>query len=319
LEGSNPANTSKDFSSHASSQTLWWGCPDLNRSRESPSLSENTIFNQRQPDWNDFKDFCTIDLGLAESTSSRHVGRVKQFLKAVDKDYRKITKIEVRDYLKSIKARWSSSKYRNVLASLTRLYWDYLERSAVASSFQFPSKSFKPVTVPSKEDLKKLFQALRSERDRALFLVYATSGLPNSEVVNLEMGDVDFDKRMLIPKKQENKLKHVWVAFYNDEAAQALEKYLASRNAAGLRLFNLTRSHARRILRKASNYAGVKVTPQVLREWFCCEMGSLGVQDRYVDAFCGRTSKSVLARHYTDYSPERLKEIYDKADLKVLS
>jgi len=37
-----------------------------------------------------------------------------------------------------------------------------------------------------------------------------------------------------------------------------------------------------------------------------------------VDAFCGRTPKSVLARHYTDYSPRKLKEIYDRADLRVL-
>ena len=56
-----------------------------------------------------------------------------------------------------------------------------------------------------------------------------------------------------------------------------------------------------------------------LREWFCCEMGNLRVSDRYIDAFCGRTPKSVLARHYTDYSPERLKRIYDKANLKVFS
>lgn len=48
-----------------------------------------------------------------------------------------------------------------------------------------------------------------------------------------------------------------------------------------------------------------------------CEMGSLGVQDRYVDAFCGRVPQSILARHYTDYSPERLKEIYDRADLRL--
>jgi len=46
---------------------------------------------------------------------------------------------------------------------------------------------------------------------------------------------------------------------------------------------------------------------------------SLGVLDRYVDAFCGRVPISVLARHYTDYSPEKLKEIYDKAGLKALS
>jgi hypothetical protein len=41
--------------------------------------------------------------------------------------------------------------------------------------------------------------------------------------------------------------------------------------------------------------------------------------DRYTDAFCGRVPKSVLARHYSDYSPERLKEIYEKANLKVLA
>jgi len=64
---------------------------------------------------------------------------------------------------------------------------------------------------------------------------------------------------------------------------------------------------------------GLKITPQILREWFACEMGRLGVPDRYVDAFCGRVPRSVLARHYTDFSPEKLKEIYDKANLKVLS
>jgi hypothetical protein len=47
-------------------------------------------------------------------------------------------------------------------------------------------------------------------------------------------------------------------------------------------------------------------------------MGRLGVPDRYVDAFCGRVPQSVLARHYTDFSPERLKEIYDRAGLRVL-
>ena len=57
----------------------------------------------------------------------------------------------------------------------------------------------------------------------------------------------------------------------------------------------------------------------MLRVWFCNKMGELGVQDRYIDIFCGRAPKSVLAKHYTDYSPKRLKAIYDKANLKVLA
>jgi len=30
----------------------------------------------------------------------------------------------------------------------------------------------------------------------------------------------------------------------------------------------------------------------------------VGVPDRYVDAFCGRVPRTVLASHYTDFSPE---------------
>ncbi|MGF3499613.1 MAG: integrase, partial [Candidatus Methanosuratincola sp.] len=64
---------------------------------------------------------------------------------------------------------------------------------------------------------------------------------------------------------------------------------------------------------------GVKVTPKVLRFWFANEMARLGVPDRFIDAFQGRIPRSVLARHYTDYSLENLKAIYDRAELKVLS
>ncbi|NJD77357.1 MAG: hypothetical protein FIB08_09725 [Candidatus Methanoperedens sp.] len=42
-------------------------------------------------------------------------------------------------------------------------------------------------------------------------------------------------------------------------------------------------------------------------------------RDRYVDAFCGRVPQSVLARHYSDFSPEVLKEIYDKANLRYFN
>lgn len=42
------------------------------------------------------------------------------------------------------------------------------------------------------------------------------------------------------------------------------------------------------------------------------------VPDRFVDVFQGRAPKSVLAKHYTGKGLERLKRIYDKANLKVL-
>jgi intergrase/recombinase len=61
------------------------------------------------------------------------------------------------------------------------------------------------------------------------------------------------------------------------------------------------------------------VTPQKLRRWFCSEMLRLGIYETYIDAFCGRVPKSVLARHYTEFSPQKLEEIYEKANIKILS
>jgi len=45
-------------------------------------------------------------------------------------------------------------------------------------------------------------------------------------------------------------------------------------------------------------------------------MSLAGVPDRYIDAFCGRVPSSVLVRHYTDYSPEVLREVYERANIK---
>jgi intergrase/recombinase len=84
------------------------------------------------------------------------------------------------------------------------------------------------------------------------------------------------------------------------------------------RLFNISDRQYKKIWKTAKERSGVRITAQKLREWFCCEMGNLGVSDRYINAFCGRTPKSVLARHYTDYNPVRLRTIYENANLKVI-
>jgi len=47
-------------------------------------------------------------------------------------------------------------------------------------------------------------------------------------------------------------------------------------------------------------------------------MGKLGIPDRYIDAFYGKVLKKMFWRDPTDFSLEKLKEIYEKANIKVL-
>jgi len=140
------------------------------------------------------------------------------------------------------------------------------------------------------------------------------------EILSLRYEDVDLERRMIIPKNHNGtSTKNSWVSFYNQEAKDRLDQYLAIRKRQKDKLFPMARRKLIKLWGETRRRTGLNITPQRLREWFCVEMAEQGVQDRYIDAFCGRTPKSILARHYTDYSPERLKRIYDKAELKVLS
>jgi len=293
------------------------GLPGFEPGSRAPEAQKIDPNSQRSPNMQAFREFCLVDLQLAESTTERHVNRIQKFL---DRDPREYTKQDLRAHLIKVKRTVSASTYKNRLASLKKYFGNYLGMEHLVDSFKYPSKSFRPILVPSKAKLQAFYEALERPRDRALFLMFASSGLRHSEMLSLDrFQDIDFESGMLKPRKEPNQSKHCWFSFYNAEAERDLNEYLKNRSDQDPKLFPISKRQVLRIFKRAKRHCGVHVTPQLLRDWFCCELGNLGVQDRYVDAFCGRVPKSVLARHYTDYSPDKLRRIYERAGLNVLS
>ena len=257
----------------------------------------------------EFREFLLVDLRRGRKTTYEAVRVVGNFLDSLNGS--NISRETVRKYLKQING---ESKYRNTLAAFKRFFRDFLEKPEIISTFKFPATQFKPKLVPCKDDLQKFFSCLNSELGEALFLFYASTGLRKNEVLSLTKKEIDFTKRMVVPKCHQGFTKSSYLSFYNEEAESALSKIRLNSG----RLFPISDRQYKKIWKYAKEKTGLNITPQRLREWFCCEMGNLGVSDRYIDAFCGRTPKSVLARHYTDYNPDRLRTIYEEANLKVL-
>ena len=85
------------------------------------------------------------------------------------------------------------------------------------------------------------------------------------------------------------------------------------------KLFPISTPHSKVLWPKARKKTGLEITPQVLRRWFASELIRLGVSPVYVDLLAGRIPATVLARHYLDVSLEKMKEIYDRAGIRVLS
>jgi integrase len=154
-----------------------------------------------------FYDFQVVDLKRADRTAKEKVWYIRRFLESGDKNPLSMTRDDVRAYLKGLNG-VSSATYSNTLKSLKAFFRDFLQRPEVAATFRFPSEPFSPKKIPSQRDLQRFFEAISSVKQRALFLVFASSGLRTNEVLRLEREDVDFGLRKIVPAKHESETKH---------------------------------------------------------------------------------------------------------------
>ena len=306
-------NSVNNFNS-TDKNSSWWAGPDLNRrpsARQAPGMPTEELLTK-------FREFLKVDLRRSEKTAYEHTYYIRKFLNELLKPVESADVEDVRDYLKNLKI--SSAQYKNILMALKVFFRDFLKMPEVVSSFRFPHQVFKPKQIVSKEQLKQFYENLETPKEKALFMLYATTGLRRDEILSLKPEDIDFNKRMITPSNHEGETKKSWISFYNEEAEHTLKEYLATKKSSRSdRLFPNQRQEVIELWRTARTKTGMSITPQKLRQWFCSEMLRLGLSETYVDAFCGRVPKSVLARHYTDYNPEKLREIYRKAGLELLS
>ena len=277
----------------------------------------------RGPVWSsmlkDFKGFLEIDEGLNKSTVYSHLWRLKIIAKQVRKPLTILAKEDLREFLRSIKPKYALETYSGFIKTIRVFFRDYLDRPKLAT-FKFPSKPFIPKILDfDKEDLQRFYYAIDHPVVSMMFLGYCVTGLRRNDLMCLMKTELKRDLKMIV-KNKGSRTKHRWITFYNEELANLLHEYLDSRKDDNPKVFPISRCNTfQKEWKLAKQKTGLNITPKDLRDWFCVEMTELGVRDRYIDAFCGRVPKSILARHYTDYSLKRLKRIYDKAGLKVLS
>jgi hypothetical protein len=162
---------------------------------------------------------------------------------------------------------------------------------------------------------------------KALYLVLASSGLRLSEVLSVTKDDLDWNTSRITPHSHiTSTTKKSYFSFINSEAMDALNTYMSlpynhgpNHKSDDPRIFSTDKATVANEFREIAKASGVPISPKKLRSWLSSELAEREVSDRYVDFLQGRTPKSVLARHYSDYRPEKLKRIYDRAGIRVLS
>jgi integrase/recombinase XerD len=160
-----------------------------------------------------FREFLKVDLRRSEKTAYEHTYYIKRFLNALRVQAESATAEDIREYLKSLKV--GSAQNKNILMALKLFFRDFLKNPEAVASFKFPHQVFKPKQIVSKEQLQLFYGTLDTAKEKALFTLYATTGLRREEILTLRPEDVDFDKRMMTPNNHLGETKKSRVSFYN--------------------------------------------------------------------------------------------------------
>jgi len=162
----------------------------------------------------------------------------------------------------------------------------------------------------------------RRLRDHALLELFYATGIRVSELVALDLQDVDFDAKTL---RVQGKGKRERLGFFGNTAAQALAAYLEVRqtfkppetetalflNHRGRRLSErgvhlVVKHHCRRLGLSS------KTSPHTLRHAFATHLLDNGADLRSIQELLGHRSLSTTQK-YTHVSTDHIMAVYDKA------
>jgi integrase/recombinase XerD len=218
-------------------------------------------------------------------------------------------------------------------AACLRSFYRHLRRESLTDSdptaaLSSPRRGKRLPEVLTRDEVQALLAAPKGSdpsalRDRALLELMYACGLRASEVIGLEVSDVDLDEGLLRARGKGSKERVVPVG---RAAVAALRLYLSHgrpplvRRAPERALFvnfrgrSLTRQGLYKIVRRHAATVGLadRMSPHTLRHTFATHLLSGGCDLRSVQEMLGHADVATT-QLYTHLSSERLKEVYFRA------
>ena len=302
----------------------------LDHLRYERNVSTHTVRNYES----DLRQFCEF-LAPSEKEPGAKPGRRDE------PDLRQIDHLTIREWLATLHSdQKKKTSIARKLAAL-RTFFQFLVREGVvelnpAKLVSTPRKEKKLPVHLSIEDAVRFIETPNIEtdfgkRDRAILeLLYAT-GVRVSELVQLNLRDIDFKNKLL---RVFGKRRKERIVPFGDPAARALQAYLdiretflmnapvSKRDAQPLILnYQGTRMTTRSVGRLVEKYirlcAGIHaISPHALRHSFATHLLDSGADLRDIQELLGHARLSTT-QIYTHVSMEKLIEVYDKSHPKA--
>lgn len=258
-----------------------------------------------------YEIFALDELKIGQGTIDNQKSVIKSYLAHCNGQINEQT---VKAYLDSNESKdWKT----NQLKALRRYLRDYLKLGRWIEDFRFSKKKaqLKKVKIPSDNELAYFCSELPYQI-QMIFLILHNSGLRVGEVLALTISIIDFEKNMIDASDiHEGQTKSAWISFITPQTNEYLQSYIESQSLyEESKLFDISYNYVQESFKKVSEEIGISISPKTLRLIFTEKCTHAGIDEKYINAFGGRTPKGILRKHYTDYSPESMRIQYNKVE-----
>ena len=165
--------------------------------------------------------------GQAKSTFENYIHRIAQVSLHFNRLPEEVSTEELNEFLASLAVSAvspSRSVFKHAVYGL-RYYYRYVGLPDRVIKLPSLKKDAKLPTIFNKSELRLLFKAPTLLKHRVLLMLIYSAGLRSSEVINLKISDIDFERRSIhIRRSKYNKDRMVPLSQY---MAIGLQKYIA--------------------------------------------------------------------------------------------
>lgn len=281
-------------------------------------------------DLKDFKSYLMFERGLSENTVDGYMRDLRAFYDYIDYDIKKFDLAHLDTYFSELKDDgYKVTSIRRKIVSL-RQYNEFLSRTKgmkdVMSQYELPKTEKKLPQVLSLEEIVKVINHIDDttsvgKRNKSMMLLLVSTGMRISELVHLEINDINHsvsnvrvigkgNKERLIPLDQET-FHYVYNYMQNERS------FFDKKNSLWLFMMNdgrrMTRENFYNILQKLVLEAGVRdhFTPHMLRHTFATTLLENHCDLRSIQVMLGHQDISTTTI-YTHVTHKQIMDDYNK-------
>ena len=280
---------------------------------------------------NDYINYLKIERQLSSNTIDSYKRDLEDFYKFTNKSYKFVTKDDVIKYLEYLNNKINPRSINRHIVSIKN-YFKFLEKN---NNINYnPLEEITGLKTPKKlprilseDDVNNLLDIALNDaysyRNKAMLELMYSSGLRVSELLNLEVNNIDFNmnlvrvfgkgsKERIVPMDDiATKYLNEYINIYRNTLLKNKESDILFLNSRGDKL---TRQGFFKILKTIAKEKGIKkeLSPHTLRHSFATHLLNHGADLRSIQTMLGHENIETT-QIYTHVSENFIKENYDES------